>query len=131
MSLVEKYEEMPFWDLIGIKVDSIEDNRAKIKLDVKESLLNANNILHGGVVTTLLDAVMGINLKLLIGDASYATVTLTSQFIKAVKADETIYATAEMVQNGRSVACMEARLYNQKGEMISIGLGSFKVNRGS
>ncbi|MGM0904539.1 MAG: PaaI family thioesterase [Bacillota bacterium] len=130
MSLVAKYEEMPFWDLIGIKVDSIEETQARIKLEVKESLLNANNILHGGVVTTLLDAVMGINLKLLIGDASYATVTLTSQFIRAVKADETIYATAKMVQNGKSIACMEARLFNDKGDIISIGLGSFKVNRG-
>jgi len=129
VSLIARYEEMPYWNLIGLKVDSIEENQARIKLKVTDDLLNGNNILHGGVVSSLLDAVMGINLKLLIGEASYATVSLTSQFIKAVRPDETIYATAEMVQNGRSVACMEARLYNESGEMISIGLGSFKVSR--
>lgn len=129
VKLIERNEQIPFWDLIGIKVDSIEEDRARIKLKVNKKLLNGNNILHGGVVTSLLDAAMGINLKLNIGEASYATISLTSQFIKSVKEDETIFGSAEVVQNGRSVACVEARLINQNGELISIGLGTFKINR--
>jgi uncharacterized protein (TIGR00369 family) len=129
MNIKERYEESPFWSLIGMKVDSIEENRARIKLKVTRNLLNGNNILHGGVVTTLLDAAMGINLKLTIVDAPYATISLTSQFIKIVKEDETIYGTAEIIQNGRSVACVEASLTNENDELIGMGLGTFKINR--
>ena len=129
MNIKERYEESPFWSLIGMKVDSIEENRARIKLKVTRNLLNGNNILHGGVVTTLLDAAMGINLKLTIVDAPYATISLTSQFIKIVKEDETIYGTAEIIQNGRSVACVEASLTNENNELIGMGLGTFKINR--
>jgi uncharacterized protein (TIGR00369 family) len=129
MNIKERYEVSPFWSLIGMKVDSIEEDRARIKLKVTRNLLNGNNILHGGVVTTLLDAAMGINLKLNIVDAPYATISLTSQFIKIVKEDETIYGTAEIIQNGRSVACVEARLTNENGELIGMGLGTFKINR--
>jgi uncharacterized protein (TIGR00369 family) len=129
MNIKERYEESPFWKLLGMKVDSIEENRARIKLKVTRNLLNGNNILHGGVVTTLLDAAMGINLKLTIVDAPYATISLTSQFIKIVKEDETIYGTAEIIQNGRSVACVEASLTNENNELIGMGLGTFKINR--
>ncbi|MCM3587873.1 PaaI family thioesterase [Mesobacillus maritimus] len=129
MSLIESYEAIPYWKLIGIKVDSVEENSARIKLNIHEDLLNGNDILHGGVVTSLLDAVMGINLKLNIGEASYATVSLTSQFLKAVKADETIFATAVPVQKGRSIACMEARLFNQNGDIIGMGIGTFKIRQ--
>jgi uncharacterized protein (TIGR00369 family) len=128
MNIKERYEESPFWKLLGMKVDSIEENRARIKLKVTRNLLNGNNILHGGVVTTLLDAAMGINLKLTIVDAPYATISLTSQFIKIVKEDETIYGTAEIIQNGRSVACVEASLTNENNELIGMGLGTFKLN---
>jgi acyl-coenzyme A thioesterase 13 len=129
VNLIERYEVSPFWNLIGIKVDSIEENRARIKLTINKNLLNGNKILHGGIVTSLLDAVMGINLKLNVGETPFATISLTSQFLKVVKVDETIYATAELIQNGRSVACMEARLINENDELISIGLGTFKINR--
>jgi uncharacterized protein (TIGR00369 family) len=129
MNIKERYEVSPFWSLIGMKVDSIEENRARIKLKITRNLLNGSNILHGGVVTTLLDAAMGINLKLNIVDAPYATISLTSQFIKIVKEDETIYGTAEIIQNGRSVACVEAHLTNENGELIGMGLGTFKINR--
>lgn len=129
MNIKERYEESPFWKLLGMKVDSIEENRARIKLKVTRNLLNGNNILHGGVVTTLLDAAMGINLKLTLVDAPYATISLTSQFIKIVKEDETIYGTAEIIQNGRSVACVEASLTNENNELIGMGLGTFKINR--
>jgi uncharacterized protein (TIGR00369 family) len=129
MNLIEKYETSPFWSLLGIKVDSVDENRARIKLKISNSHLNGNYILHGGVVTTLLDAVMGMNLKLNVGESPFATISLTTQFIKAVKEGETLFATAEIVQNGRSVVCMEARLVNENGDLVSIGLGTFKINR--
>lgn len=129
MDLIRRrYEESPFWTLIGLKVDSIEENHARIKLEVNQSLLNGGGkILHGGVITSMLDAVMGINIKLKSNVTQLATITLTTQYIKAVKLDEVLYASAEIVQMGRSIACLEARITNQNNEIVSIGVGTFKV----
>lgn len=129
MSLIKLYEESPFWALIGLKVDSIDEKSARIKLKVGPNVLNGNKILHGGVVTTMLDAVMGINLKLQQRDIQIATISLTTQYIKIVRLDEIVYASAEIVQIGGSIACIEARITNEKGELISVGIGTFKINR--
>jgi uncharacterized protein (TIGR00369 family) len=129
MDMIQRYESSPFWALIGIKVLSIEQQQARIKLKVTKDLLNGNQILHGGVLTALLDAAMGINLKLKDSEISFATISLTTQYMKAVSVDETLYATAEVVQYGRSIASMQAYLFNEKDELISMGVGTFKLNR--
>lgn len=126
MTLAEQYEAIPYWKLLGIKVNSIDGNRARLKLKIKDDLLNGYKILLGGAFTSLVDGVMGINLKLNIAEANYATISLTTQFLKAVKPDETIYATAEKVQIGRNIASMEARLFNENGDPIGSGIGALK-----
>ncbi|MFJ8063220.1 PaaI family thioesterase [Psychrobacillus sp. NPDC096426] len=128
MDLINRYEESPFWALIGLKVDSIEENSAKIKLNITPNLLNGKGILHGGVIATMLDAVMGINIKLRSSEIQLATINLTTQYIKPVKLNEVIYASAEIIQFGKNIVCIEARITNENNDHVSIGIGTFKVN---
>lgn len=128
VDLKERYESSPLWDLIGIKIDSLESNQAKLRLPVTKSLLNGNQMLHGGIYSTLLDAAMGINFKLRVGDVKFATISLTTQYLKAVNEGETLFATAEIIQQGKSIASIEARIVNDRDELVSIGLATFKIN---
>jgi acyl-CoA thioesterase len=129
VDLKERYESSPLWDLIGIKVDSLESNQAKIRLSITKSLLNGNQVLHGGVFSTLLDAAMGINFKLRVGEVKFATISLTTQYLKPAKEGETLFATAEVIQQGKIIASIEARIVNERGELVSIGLATFKITR--
>ncbi|MCY8938236.1 PaaI family thioesterase [Peribacillus frigoritolerans] len=129
VDLKERYESSPLWDLIGIKVDSLESNQAKIRLSITKPLLNGNQVLHGGIFSTLLDAAMGINFKLRVGEVKFATISLTTQYLKPAKEGETLFATAEVLQQGKIIASIEARIVNERGELVSIGLATFKITR--
>lgn len=129
MDLKERYESSPLWDLIGIKVDSLESNQAKIRLSVTKPLLNGNQVLHGGIFSTLLDAAMGINFKLRVGEVKFATISLTTQYLKPAIEGETLFVTAEVIQQGKNIASIEARIVNERGELVSIGLATFKITR--
>ncbi|MDG4849489.1 PaaI family thioesterase [Peribacillus frigoritolerans] len=129
MDLKERYESSPLWDLIGIKVDSLESNQAKIRLSITKPLLNGIQVLHGGIFSTLLDAAMGINFKLRVGEVKFATISLTTQYLKPAKEGETLFATAEVIQQGKIIASIEARIVNERGELVSIGLATFKITR--
>ncbi|WP_278089560.1 PaaI family thioesterase [Peribacillus frigoritolerans] len=129
VDLKERYESSPLWDLIGIKVDSLESNQAKIRLSITKPLLNGIQVLHGGIFSTLLDAAMGINFKLRVGEVKFATISLTTQYLKPAKEGETLFATAEVIQQGKIIASIEARIVNERGELVSIGLATFKITR--
>ncbi|RNF39791.1 PaaI family thioesterase [Planococcus salinus] len=129
VDLVKRYETSPFWNLIGLKVDSITEDGATIKMEVTPALLNGNKMMHGGVFSTLLDAAMGINLKLAVGDVKYVTISLLTHYLKAVRSGETVYATAKIIQTGRSIGTVEASIFNDKDELVSCGSATFKFRR--
>lgn len=70
---------------------------------------------------------MGINLKLHAGESRFATISLTTQLLRAACAGETLYAIAELVNQGKNFATMQARLTNEKNKLIGMALGTFNI----
>ena len=60
----------PFYQQMGIGVDSLEEARAILRLDATGAHLNADGIVHGGVLPSLADAAMGCALRTLHGDGA-------------------------------------------------------------
>ena len=48
-----------FRNLLGIKVEDIESGWALLSLTVTDQLLQASNIMHGGVFAVLIDSAIG------------------------------------------------------------------------
>jgi uncharacterized protein (TIGR00369 family) len=71
-----------------------------------EHLYNPIGLVHGGALATLLDSVAGCAVhSTLPAGVGYATTSLSSSFVRAVRADAgTITATGEVVHVGRTVA---------------------------
>lgn len=125
----DEYEKSPFWRLLGIEMDQVNSEIVRIKLSISSRFLNVNRSVHGGIIASLLDSIMGVTLRHQNDGAKVATVSLTTQFIAPVLEDTTIYGTARVVHCGRRIASLEAKLESESGDILATGIGTFVVKR--
>jgi len=89
-----------------------------------------SGVLHGGVMTTLLDSVSGMAVFSVIEDgASAATLDLRIDYLKPATPEKVIPAEAEVHKLSRSVAFVRANAFHEGApdKPIVHGFGSFMV----
>jgi uncharacterized protein (TIGR00369 family) len=118
------FEESPFWRWFGIRVTSLEAGRAEVELPPASHFLNVNQAVHGGVIASLMDSVMGIAIRSVSPDPA-VTQSLTTQFLRAPSPSATMRASAEVIRQGRQVVSVQARVEDEGGRLIAVGLAAF------
>lgn len=73
-------------------------------------LQNFHGVIHGGVLMTVVDTMMGCLLKETIDGRSCATISLTTDFIGPAAVGDVLEGEALLVRVGRSVAFTQARI---------------------
>lgn len=104
-----------------------EENEVKIKLEMKEYVLNANGTLHGGVHATMLDYVQGMLLRS-VSKTRCATMNSSIQYL-APSTEGEIYAEGKILQLGYKTAFMEGEIRDSEGKLLAKGSGTFKLIR--
>jgi uncharacterized protein (TIGR00369 family) len=125
----ESFESSPFFNHMGIEIIHFEEHSVKIKLTIKEHVLNANGTLHGGVHATMLDFIQGMLLRS-ITKTRCATLNLNTQYLAAISEGD-IFAEANVLQLGYKLAFLEGEIKDSFGKILAKGTGTFKVIRGS
>jgi uncharacterized protein (TIGR00369 family) len=72
--------------------------------------LNLNNVLHGGMMCTLVDQAMGMTAMRASGGKKHATIELSVQFVGAVRRGEFVEAHCEVVRVTRAIIFMRAKV---------------------
>jgi uncharacterized protein (TIGR00369 family) len=94
-------------------------------LSVPDYMGGWNHIVHGGIVSTILDEIMGWAGLYLLKKVTL-TNTLTVDFIKAVYVGEKLRAVGRVIDfNGERKASAEGFLYNEKNELCAKSKGDF------
>ena len=113
---VAPYEFRGFNGLIGHEVVAWRPGFAEMRLKVRPELCNANGLLHGGVLMTLLDSV---------------TLAFTTQFIKAARdGDVLTILGAWRPSTSQSTFAAETEIYDQTGALLATGAGTFRYLKG-
>lgn len=123
-----------FAQLVGYRVGAWEPERAEVILDVADRHLNRSGVMHGGVLSTLIDAACGLAgcYCTVPGNARRAmTLQLTTQFLGPARRGDTLTASARVTSAGRSVFFTACEVRTTDGELIGHGEGVFKYRRGS
>lgn len=137
------YEElMPFNKHIGIKVDSISTKGIVIKIDMRNELVgnHEKNILHGGVIATVLDftgsAITHLHILNEMKDATLeklikrivhmGTIDMRVDYIRPGRGAHFL-ATGHILRLGHSVAVVRTELKNDEGVLIAIGTSTYSV----
>ncbi|MCE1178276.1 MAG: PaaI family thioesterase [Micrococcales bacterium] len=101
---------------------------AGVQLTTSEEHANTNGTVHGGVLATMLDAVMGRAVRAGLDDGqSTATVSMTVTYLRPGKVGQTLTASAEVRQRGDSLVMVEADVTGEDGKAVAHGVAAYTV----
>ncbi len=101
--------DIPLNRFLGMQLRDPADPAAGVWLTVGPAAQNQAGVLHGGVVTTLLDTAAYLGLLPSLSDDEHAvTHDLTVSLLRPVAADRRVDLTGTVLRRGRAVAFLRA-----------------------
>ena len=117
-----------FTQLVGTELQSAEEGRAAVGLQAEERHLNPSGTVHGGVISTLIDASMAEALNTMVGESEQPfTIQITVNYMKPGKPG-TLTSTAEVRKGGERITIVEAEVVqegDEDGEVIALATGTY------
>jgi acyl-CoA thioesterase len=106
-----------FSQWLGISVIEITEGYSKIKMIVREEMLNGFGIVHGGIAFSLADSAFAFACN----NRNNLSVALDTSinFIKPVHPGDELIAEAKELHNGRSTGLYHISIYNQNDHLVA------------
>lgn len=136
------FDQMPFNQLLGLKVTRFDLEQAEVRFDWSERLIGnpVQSILHGGVISSVLDVVGGIMAvssalsrmqdiqteELIKRLGKMSTIDIRTDYLRPGRGDH-FAATAKVIRGGNKVAVCRMELHNDEGIHIALGTGTYLV----
>jgi uncharacterized protein (TIGR00369 family) len=111
----------PICHLVDFTFDRIDDGRVEMVLKPQESQYNAIGSVHGGIIATVLDSVMGcaVHTRLPVGRA-YTTLEIKVNYLRGVSRETgPMTAVGRVIHLGRQTAMAEASLSDASGRLFA------------
>lgn len=122
----------PYDRFVGSKLVELGDGRARMTVQVDERMHNPAHILHGGILSGLVDSAMAYAVSTKLDDAESVTnIDLTIRFLKATMKDR-LTAEARVVRAGKTIVVVECDVVDSGGEVVARASSSFvrRVGKG-
>ncbi len=87
---------------LGSVRQRISDGLIEISLQTDETHANLSGIVHGGVIMTLIDRVIGVNCRRASGGIPMVTASLTVNFLRPVAVGDRLTASCVLRKRGRT-----------------------------
>lgn len=114
---------------LGMEMVQAGEGKASMKIAAGEKFHNPMGTVHGGVMTDLADATMGIALMSTLGAGeSFTTLELKMNFLRPVVDDE-LTAEAKVLHRGRTIALVESVVRNRGGKEVARGVATQMILR--
>ena len=124
-------ESLPHNAKLGIHMVEIAPGRCATYIEFRPELVGdpSSGVLHGGVVTTLIDATAGAAVYASIPqDTSLATLDMRIDYLKPAVPDKRLYASAELYRLTRRIAFARASAYQDyPGNQVACCIASFMI----
>jgi uncharacterized protein (TIGR00369 family) len=135
-------ENVPFNRVLGLKVESIDPDAAKLRFDMRPELIGnpRRQILHGGVISAVLDVAAGFAIYLAVNKErtissevdrfpSIGTIDLRVDYLRPGQGPDFV-ATGRVVRLGNRVAVAHTEMVNDAGELIATGGAAYMISSG-
>ena len=130
-------EHVAFNKVLGLKVESFDALAPKLRFDMRPELVGnpMRQILHGGVISAVLDVAGGFAIMLSLASEkeitpaafpNMGTIDLRVDYLRPGRGKHFI-ATARIVRKGSRIAVIHMELHNDAGELIATGGGAYVV----
>ncbi|MFN3259792.1 MAG: PaaI family thioesterase [Pikeienuella sp.] len=127
------FELFPHASALGMTLETLADGRLVAAVPYDERLIGdpATGVIHGGVVTTILDTGCGLAAVMkLSGKAGVATLDLRIDYMRPSKPGHPIRATCECYRLTRSVAFCRGIAWDEAEEdPVASATGAFMITK--
>jgi uncharacterized protein (TIGR00369 family) len=121
----------PVGSLIGVDRFVVEKGKVSVDFEPAEFHYNAMGAVHGGVIATVIDIVLGsaVHSTLKAGQG-FTTLTLELKYHRAATTKSgRLTATAEIVARGREIVTAEAKLVDRNGRLFAAATSTLMILR--
>jgi len=123
-----------YWGLVGIETVAAEPGKVVNRVVLREHHLNYNDVVHGGVISSLIDSAAGGAVRSTrapeeIRARPHATSDLHVTYLSPARAGELI-ARARVVKAGRTAIFTEVDVETGEGKLVARGLVTFVIGAG-
>lgn len=114
---------------MGTKLEKIDIAGPRIELSffVGQQFLQAEDVVHGGVVTTMLDFAMAYAALLAIPDGlSVATINMNVSYLRSARSGQ-FKAVAEVERCGKNIVFVRAQLLDRETKAVATAVSSLAI----
>src|SRR5262249_17706467 len=116
---------VPFGDLVGLRLDAVEPGLATMSFQVRDELLQNNGVVHGGAIATLIDSTAAFAIiPLLEEEETTTTVDLTISYVRPLRKGMA-QATAKVLRKGSRVIVLTAEVLDEAGNLAATALTTY------
>jgi uncharacterized protein (TIGR00369 family) len=135
-------EKIPFNKVLGLQIEALDMDEVCLKLVMREELIgnSIRGILHGGVISSVLDVTGGITasmgiIKKYSGSPldeiekrflSIGTIDLRVDFLRPGQG-KYFLATGSIMRAGQKIAVIRMQFHNDQDVLIAVGTGTYIV----
>jgi uncharacterized protein (TIGR00369 family) len=133
MSELSQPPLMGYFELLSMQVVEWSEGRAVVELVADERHLNRSGIVHGGVLTSMLDSALslaGLYCALPGRVRRGMTLTLSTSFVGPARPG-VLRASGTVRGGGRKVYMASGEVTDASGELLAIAEGAFRRRSGS
>ncbi len=117
-----------FSQWLGIEILEIKEGYSKIKMTVRNEMMNGLGIVHGGIAFSLADSCFAFACN----NRNVLSVALDTSinFLKPVRPGDELVAEANELHNGKSTGLYHVTITNQHKHIVAIFKGTcFRTNK--
>jgi acyl-CoA thioesterase len=117
-----------FSQWLGIEVLEIKEGYSKIKMTVRNEMMNGLGIMHGGIAFSLADSAFAFACN----NRNVLSVALDTSinFLKPVHVDDVLTAEAKELHNGKSTGLYHIIITNQNNHTVAVFKGTcYRTNK--
>jgi acyl-coenzyme A thioesterase 13 len=103
-------------------LQEVNENGIKVAFTVRNDMTNPAKILHGGIIATMLDDVMGITVMLKHSEDFshfYSTVNLHVDYLASAREGMRVIASSNITKAGHKIANVEGWLHDSNDKLLA------------
>jgi len=129
-----QFPQANFTEFIGAAVEEVNEGVCRLSLTVEPRHLDRRGVLHTGVLTSLIDATIGIGLGYLRRDEArrrpHATIEMSTSFLAEARPGDEVEAEGRVIRKEPHIAFGEAVARRRSdGEVLALSRLTFAISR--
>ncbi|QRG66264.1 PaaI family thioesterase [Brevibacillus choshinensis] len=114
---------------LGLQGEFVDERTYRFEIPLTVFMHNSGGAVHGGILATLIDSVMGSLINRSLPPEEYAVTTeLKINYLRPGRG-ETLRAEATFLHRGQTLVVMESSVYDDRNKRIAHGTGTFIVRK--